>query len=260
MEKAFDRMEWNFLFAIMTKLGFDDKWINWLRICITSTSFSILLNGSSHGFFSPERGLRQGDPLSPFLFILGSEVLSRLFHYQESIGSLKGIRMSKNNSPISHLLFADDLIIFAKATSSEATVIKSCLDTYCSWSGQAINFSKSSILFSKNTEGSTINSIQGILPLKITSSASYYLGLPIVIGKSKREAFQPILSKLMGKLDGWRAKTLSQAGRTVLIKSVAAAIPTYTMSTYRLPILSAQPLTKCLKTFGGVSQKINPGI
>ncbi|GLT67788.1 hypothetical protein SLA2020_400720 [Shorea laevis] len=86
MEKAFDKMEWNFLLAILSKLGFSPKWITWLRICITSSSFSILLNGSSHGLFSPARGLRQGDPLSPFLFILGTEVLSRLFHQQESLG------------------------------------------------------------------------------------------------------------------------------------------------------------------------------
>jgi hypothetical protein len=78
MEKAFDRMEWTFILAILSKLGFHSTWINWIRMCITSPSFSILLNGSPYGTFIPERGLRQRDPFSPFLFILGSEVLSRL--------------------------------------------------------------------------------------------------------------------------------------------------------------------------------------
>lgn len=78
MEKAFNRTEWNFLFSILSKLGFHSKWINWFRTYITSTSFSILINGSPFRFFNPARDLRQGDRLSPFLFILGSEVLSRL--------------------------------------------------------------------------------------------------------------------------------------------------------------------------------------
>jgi hypothetical protein len=90
MEKAFDRMEWNFLLAIMLKLGFHPSWVNWIRICISTPSFSILINGSPFGLFSPSRGLRQGDPLSPFLFILGSEVFSRLLFKEEAAGNLKG--------------------------------------------------------------------------------------------------------------------------------------------------------------------------
>jgi hypothetical protein len=113
MEKAFDRMEWSFIFTILSKLGFAPMWINWICICITTPSFSILINGSPFGLFCPERGLRQGDPLSPFLFILGTEVISRLLIRSESQDLLKGIKIAKNYSPISRILFADDLILFA---------------------------------------------------------------------------------------------------------------------------------------------------
>jgi len=206
MEKAFDRMEWDFLLTIMFKLGFHPIWVNWIRICVSSSSFSILLNGSPFGNFTPTRGLRQGDPLSPFLFILGTEVLSRLFHHQESIGLLKGICTTKSCPPINHLLFADDLIIFAKATYSEATVLSYCLNKYCSWSGQKINNGKSSILFSKNTSSASISSVLGIIHFQLTTSAPFHLGLPLMLGLSRKEAFQPLLDKVLSKITRWRAK------------------------------------------------------
>jgi hypothetical protein len=135
MEKAFDKMEWDFILAIMEKLGFLPTWINWIKLCISSSSFSIILNGSPFGRFSPERGLRQGDPLSPFLFILGYEVLSRLLFREESLGNLRGLKISRNSIAIHHLLFADDLLIFGKATQKEANSIHTYFEKYCLWSG-----------------------------------------------------------------------------------------------------------------------------
>jgi hypothetical protein len=127
-KKAFDKMEWNFLFSILHKLGFHAKWINWIRLCISTSSFSVLLNGSSFGHFTPSRGLWQGDPLSPFLFIIGTEVISRLLHQ-----SLRGFKISCSCDPLNHLLFADNLVIFTSATSSESSIIKTCLEKYSSW-------------------------------------------------------------------------------------------------------------------------------
>jgi len=141
------------------------------------------------------------------------------------------------------------LIIFAKATSTEATAISSCLSKYCSWSGQKINFGKSSILFSKNTASASISSIRGILPFRLTSSAPLYLGLSLIFGPSRKEAFQPLIDKVLSRINGWRAKTLSQAGRTVLIKSTAAAIPTYAMSTFLLPSSLCKILDRRFKDF-----------
>jgi hypothetical protein len=135
MEKAFDRMEWTFLLVVLEKLGFNPVWISWIRTCISTPTFSILLNGSPFGFISPGRGLRQGDPLSPFLFILGSEVLSRLLFKEERNGSIHGLRIARNCPAIHHLLFADDLLLFGKASVSVAASFNSCLVKYCRWSG-----------------------------------------------------------------------------------------------------------------------------
>jgi hypothetical protein len=114
MEKAFDKMEWDFILSVMMKLGFHSSWINWIRICISSFSFSILINGCHFGLFSPKGGLRQGDPLSHFLFILGSKVLSRLLFKKEAVGNIKGLKISRAILAIHHLLFVDDLLIFGK--------------------------------------------------------------------------------------------------------------------------------------------------
>jgi hypothetical protein len=249
MEKAFDKMEWVLIFAIMERLGFNPTWINWIKICISTSSFSILLNGSPFGHFTLERGLRQGDPLSPFLFILGSEVLSRLLFKEESLGNIKGLKISRNNLAINHLLFADDLLIFGKANLKEASSIKTCLQKYCLWSGQTINNGKSSIRFSKNTNFITAAKILDIIPFSTNSPNSIHLHLPILFGNSKKEAFQSIIDKVSSKVEGWRAKTLSQAGRLTLIKSVAAAIPSNAMSTFLLPLSICRRLDRIFKNF-----------
>ena len=198
MEKAFDRMEWSFVLAILEKLGFSSIWISWIRICISSASFSILLNRSTFGHFRPERGLRQGDSLSSFLFILGSEVFSRILFKEERMGSIKGLRIARNCAPIHHLLFADVLLMFGKASFSEASCFKSFLDKYCRWSGQSINASKFSIRFSKNTNPAISDAIINILPYISNPPKSLYLGLPIFLGNSKR-AFQGIIDKVLSR-------------------------------------------------------------
>jgi hypothetical protein len=132
MEKAFDSMELEFLLKVLDLLGFHPTWVQWICQCITTSSFSILLDGAPYGKFFPSRGLWQGDPLSPFLFIVGSEILSRLIEKEENLGLLHGIKMASSCPSMSHLLFADDVLIFSKANVNEAGVILNCLSMY-SW-------------------------------------------------------------------------------------------------------------------------------
>jgi hypothetical protein len=151
--------------------------------------------------------------------------------------------------PLNHLLFADDLVIFTHATSSEASIIQSCLNKYSMWFGQTVNVTKSNILFSANTTASTKVGIAGILPYVNTPLNAKHLGLPILFGRSKHASFMDILDKVQGKIEGWRSKTLSQAGKSILIKVVVSSIPSYAMSSFLLPDILCKRLDTAFKNF-----------
>ena len=233
-KKAFDSIEWEFLLKILELLGFHPTWVQWIRQCITTSSFSILLDGAPYGKFSPSRGLRQGNPLSHFPFILGSEIMSKLIDKEENLGFLHTIKMAKACPPISHLLFADDVMIFSRANANEARVILRCLSTYSSWLGQHINMSKFAIFFSRNCWDSIKVAIIGILNLAHIPAHAKYLGIPIFMYKSKKASFIELKERIFVKITGWKARLLSQVARTTLVKSMANSIPTYIMSMFLL--------------------------
>ena len=115
MSKAYDRMEWSFIEAVMRKMGFSEIWIGWIMRCITSVKYKVLMNGEPRGNIVPGRGLRQGDPLSPFIFILWTEALVSLLNHAENQGKITGMRVARASPLVSHLLFADDSFFFCKA-------------------------------------------------------------------------------------------------------------------------------------------------
>ena len=151
MSKAYDRVEWSFLWFIMEKLGFDNRWINWVKECVSTVSYSVIKDGQPHGYFKPNRGLRQGDPLSPYLFLLCAEGLSFLLHKAEQNSTIQGLKISIRSPSINHLLFADDSLLFSKASPSHCSNILNVLQDYEKYSGQKINLGKSAIFFSHNT-------------------------------------------------------------------------------------------------------------
>ena len=151
MSKAYDRVEWPYLEAVMGKMGFNEKWIKLLMLCVTTVSYSILVNGEPKGLIHPTRGIRQGDPISPFLFLLCTEGLHGLISKAASQGDIKGYSLCRTSPRLTHLLFADDSLLFCRSTNQECQRILEILDTYEKCSGQKINKSKTTIFFSRST-------------------------------------------------------------------------------------------------------------
>ena len=249
ISKAYDRVDWKFLHHMLQILGFDDRWIKWIMLCVTSVRYTVLMNGSEVGPIIPKRGLRQGFPLSPYLFIICAEGLSALLRQAESSGLINGSKVCRGAPSISHLFFADDSFLFFKSTEEETRVIHRILELYESYSGQAINLQKSSIMFSSNVRTDKQKVLSAMLGVTNGINTGKYLGLPSLIGRSKRATFSYIKDTIWKRIQGWRNKLLSQVGKGVLIKSVSQAIPTYSMSVFLLPVSVCDEIQKMMNSF-----------
>ena len=181
--------------------------------CISSVSYSVIINGTTYGHIIPSRRLRQGDPLSPYLFLLCTEGFSALINDAARNNQLHGISICRGAPKVSHLFFADDSLLFCKANGNECNKLKEILDLYESASGQKINTDKSSIFFSPNTSQELKDEVLSILGPMQDSSHTKYLGLPSIIGRSKKVVFAEIKDKICKKLAGWKSKLLSLGGK-----------------------------------------------
>ena len=169
-------------------------------------------------------------PISPFLFLFCAEGLSSLLKQATSSGSLKGVVSCPHGPQISHLLFADDNIIFCRATLEDCSHLEQILETYEHASGQKMNREKTSLFFSRNTSQDLQEEIKQHFGVEVIQQHETYLGLPFLVGRSKKNTFRALKERLDNKLLGWKEKMFSQARKEILIKVVTQAIPTYTMS------------------------------
>ncbi|KAG7579890.1 Endonuclease/exonuclease/phosphatase superfamily [Arabidopsis thaliana x Arabidopsis arenosa] len=232
LRKAFDSIRWDFVLATLRAVNFPENFIGWIKECICTPSFSISINGKSDGFFRSKRGLRQGDPLSPYLFVLAMEVFSKLLHSRFASGYI-AFHPKSSELNISHLMFADDVMVFFDGSSSSLHGIYETLDDFAGWSGLHLNRDKT-VLFHGGLSPNDSRLISaygfptGTFPVR-------YLGLPLMCRKLKINEYSPLLDKISSKFRAWAVKSLSFAGRTQLIASVIYGTINFWISTFILP-------------------------
>ncbi|XP_057790938.1 uncharacterized protein LOC131008050 [Salvia miltiorrhiza] len=214
-----------------------------------SARISILCNGRTWGYFSCSRGVRQGDPLSLILFGIAGDALSKLFHNCVASGHLIPMKMSRSRQFPTHLLYADDILVFCKATAANALTIKKILDYYGDISGQICSMEKSHVFFAKGVSVRDRRSIVETLQFSTKSLPFVYLGVPICCGRIRESHLRAIHDRIINKFARWKGLHLSIAGRLCLIKSVIQSSLTHSMMVYRWPRALIKDLDQKCRNF-----------
>ena len=217
--------------------------------CVTSTTYSFKINSKPQRRVIPNRGIRQGDPLSPYLFLLCAKGLSALIKKTVDCGQMGGVAVCRNGPKLSHLFFANDSLIFCRASLEECNALQRVLQVYKGASCQQLNQAKTSLFFSSNTRRQIQEEIKLRFGAQVIKQQEKYLGLPSLVDRNKRNTFNDIKEKLKKSLAGWKKKLLSKAEKEVLIKAMAQAIPTYTMSCFKVPDSLYEELIGMIRNF-----------
>ncbi|KAM1304224.1 hypothetical protein ACFX2F_021920 [Malus domestica] len=234
IRKAFDTLDWGFLLRVLDAFDFSAGFVDWIYSILTSAHLSVFINGSVEGFFPCSRGVRQGDPLSPILFCLAEEVFSRGLTRMVEADLIDTFSVPMGIAPPSHVLFADDIMVFMRGTKRSMRNLMRFVEEYSLNSGQCINKLKSLVFLGKYAS-SRHAIIQKVLGVSRGNLPFTYLGVPIFQGRPKRIYFQAIADKIRCKLTAWKGSLLSQAGRLQLINSVIQGILVYSFQIYAWP-------------------------
>ena len=195
----------------------------------------MLLNGSKSLTFFPSRAIRQGDTLSPYLFILCSEVLAGLINKEVERGIICGVKIAPSTPCISKLLYADDVLLLFGAKIAEVNKMMECVKKYCAWFGQSISRDKCGVFVSKGVHAYFCCQLKTLWGFKPLPKDVKYLGLPLLLLIESLKDFSFVKDRLETTISGWKGKCLSWMGCGTLIKFVAQSIPIYAMSAFKLP-------------------------
>ena len=223
--KAFDTLSWDFLFAALESLALPPPFVRLLKACICTTSFMVGYNGTVSGYFKGKRGLRQGDPLSPYLFVIAMNYLSLMLDKEARSGYFT-YHHQCHKTKLTHLSFADDLLIFIDGSLASVQRVLQILHEFEKRSGLAVSMQKTSFFASGLTD-QEIAVIQASTGMQCGSLPMRYLGVPLCTKKLNLLNCEPLIQQVKKRFSSWSAKALSFAGRLLLIKTVISGITTF---------------------------------
>ncbi|GKB63767.1 RNA-directed DNA polymerase, eukaryota, reverse transcriptase zinc-binding domain protein [Tanacetum coccineum] len=248
IQKAYDSVEWSFLRDCLNRFGFHSTMIKWIMECITSTSFSINVNGDLRGFFKGKRGLRQGDPLSSYLFTLIMEVLNLIIKRNIVANPHFKYHWKCKDLKITHLCFADDLMLFCHDDSKSVSVLKNSLNEFGSVSGLFPSFPKSTMFFG-NVRETCRTKILEVMPFIEGKLPIRHLGVPLLSKRLYVNDCFVLVDKVKKRILDWKNKLLSFDGRLQLILSVVGSMQVYWSSMFILPITISNEVERLMRDF-----------
>nr|KAJ0186457.1 hypothetical protein LSAT_V11C900469030 [Lactuca sativa] len=247
-EKAFDSLSWKYLDSILLQMDFGAKWRAWIHGCLSSTRVSILINGAAMSEFGMERGIRQGDLLSPFLYIIAAVGLHIAMEMAKEQGIFEGIQLPQQGPTISHLQYVDDTILMGLWSFENAKNLIRILRCFELSSGLKVNMSKSK-LFGFGAQNCELELVARNLNCSIGSLSFIYLGLPVGASMARAVHWNPIIEKFQTRLSKWKASTLSFGGRLTLCKAVLSSLSSFYFSLYKAPVKVIKTLEKIRMRF-----------
>lgn len=216
-------------------MNFSPNWMHWILECVSTIHYTLLVNGSITQSFKPAKGLGQGNPLSTYLFLMCANIMSLALIKVENNKDIQGVKLGRNGVSFTHLLFADNSLLFFKRDNKSLTNIQQIISWYCSVSGPCVNLAKSDLFCSPNILREDQEALATSLQVNLVQAPSKYLGMNFMLRGRRIVDFQLLVDRLNSKLQGWKAKLLSQASRTTLISFVLQSVPFYVFSCFRVP-------------------------
>jgi hypothetical protein len=234
LSKAFDKLIWHYIKEVLTAFGFYPKWIDWILNLISSTFFSILVNRSPSQPFSPSRGIRQGDPLSPFLFVIMEKGLGHYIKTSVENGSLQGLALHGLQPATSHSQFVDDTVLMNTPMAQESSKLNSILSDFSEATGTSFNLAKSHLFFF-NTPKDVQQQVSQLLSTPVYYLPTHYLGLPLSNSEAQNLSWDSLLLSISNRLSSWTFRSLNLPAIITLLKLVLQAIPAYLFSALATP-------------------------